>query len=138
MVKITATYEGDLRCRATHGPSGNSLHTDAPVDNEGKGESFSPTDLLATALTTCIMTICGIMGRRHGLDLSGMRAEVEKGMVADPLRRVGSLPVTVTIPGQLSADDRERLERAAHTCPVHRSIHPDIDAPIHFVYPDLA
>ena len=135
MVTITARYEGDLRCVAVHGPSGATIQTDAPRDNEGLGQSFSPTDLVATGLATCIMTILGIIGRRDGIDLRGMTAVVEKHMVADPHRRIGRLPVTVTIPARLDDDQKKRLERAAHLCPVHQSIHAEIDAPIAFVYP---
>ncbi len=134
MVKISARYEGDLRCVAIHEPSGATLKTDAPRDNEGLGESFSPTDLVATGLATCIMTILGIIGRRDGIDLEGMTTVVEKHMVADPHRRIGRLPATVTIPGKLDEGQKKRLERAAHLCPVHQSLRADIDAPIVFVY----
>ena len=135
MVTIRASYEGDLRCTAVHEPSGTVLRTDAPKDNEGLGESFSPTDLLATGLATCVMTILGIVGRRDGLDLRGMTAVVEKHMVTEPLRRVGRLPVTVTIPVALDETSRRKLERAAHLCPVHQSILADIETSITFVYP---
>lgn len=133
MVEITIRYEGGLRTRATHGPSGTELVTDAPVDNEGKGESFSPTDLVATALGTCVATLMGIHARRHEIDLSGMTVSVAKHMQAEP-RRIGRLPVTVTIPTDVEVRHREGFERAARTCPVHRSLHPDIDAPISFVW----
>lgn len=134
MVEINIAYEGGLRCRAQHGPSDTELVTDAPVDNHGKGESFSPTDLVATALGTCVATIMGILAERHDIDLTGMQITVEKEMVAEPVRRIGRLPVTVRVPGQVSDADRKRLENGAHTCPVHKSIHPDIDAPITFIY----
>lgn len=134
MVEIELEYEGDLRVAARHGPSGTRLNTDAPVDNEGKGESFSPTDLVATALGSCISTLMGIYARRHDIDLTGMKIRVEKHMSAEP-RRIGRLPVTVDVP--VALDDRHRvaIERTALTCPVHQSLHPDIDAPIEFVYP---
>lgn len=134
MVEINIAYEGGLRCRAQHGPSDTELVTDAPVDNHGKGESFSPTDLVATALGTCVATIMGILAERHDIDLTGMQITVEKEMVAEPVRRIGRLPVTVRVPGQVSDADRKRLENGARTCPVHKSIHPDIDAPITFIY----
>lgn len=134
MVEVNIVYEGGLRCRAQHGPSDTELVTDAPVDNHGKGESFSPTDLVATALGTCVATIMGILAERHDIDLTGMQITVEKEMVTEPVRRIGRLPVTVRVPGQVSDEDRKRLENGAHTCPVHKSIHPDIDAPITFLY----
>ena len=91
MVKIDVAYEGDLHTTCRHGPSGRELETDAPVDNQGRGESFSPTDLLATALGTCTLTVMGIVARREGWKLEGARSRVEKHMVADPVRRVGRL-----------------------------------------------
>lgn len=137
-VQIHITYEGRLRCAATHGPSGNSLATDAPVDNQGRGESFSPTDLVATALGTCIMTVMGIVAERGGLDLTGSRVHVVKEMVTAPVRRIGRLHVTVTVPAdkaaRLGPAERAKLEAAAGHCPVHQSLHPDIETPVEFVY----
>ena len=135
MVEIDVQYGGGLRCTATHGPSGATLHTDAPADNHGKGESFSPTDLVATALASCIGTILGIQAEKHGWDLAGMTLHVSKTMATEGTRRIARLPVDVHMPVDLSADDRTRAERAAGTCPVHKSLHPDIDAPITFHYP---
>lgn len=137
MVTITATYDGNLHCTATHGPSGTRLSTDAPKDNEGLGASFSPTDLVATAFAVCTMTVMGILARREGIDLKGMHATVEKKMVTTPRRRIGALPLTITVPGKLGAEQRKKLENAALTCPVHGSLHPDLEARIQFVYPDL-
>jgi putative redox protein len=134
MVKVTSTYEGGLRCRAVHGPSGTTLVTDAPVDNHGKGESFSPTDLVATALGACMMTIMGIVAERHGLDLTGMTAETEKVMTSAPPRRIASLRTRLTIPLPADHPQRQLLEQAAHTCPVHKSLHPEIDAAIEFAW----
>jgi putative redox protein len=134
MVTLTSTYEGGLRCRAVHGPSGAALVTDAPVDNHGKGESFSPTDLVATALGACMMTIMGIVADRHGLDLAGMRAETVKEMTKEPPRRIASLRTRLTIPLPADHPQRQLLEQAAHTCPVHHSLHPQIDAAIEFVW----
>jgi putative redox protein len=137
-VEIDIVYEGDLRCVARHGPSRVELATDAPLDNHGKGESFSPTDLVATALGTCIMTVMGIVARRNGLDLTGTMVHVVKEMVQQPVRRIGALRVTVTIPAEksksLAAGDRAKLEAAAHHCPVHQSLHPEVQAPIEIVY----
>lgn len=136
MVRITAQYSGQLHCDATHGPSGQTLQTDAPTDNGGRGESFSPTDLVATALGTCVMTILGLMADRHGLDLSGMSVEVEKEMVSTPKRRIGSLTTKVQIPADAvpEGEMRSRLENAGRTCPVHQSLHPSINAPIEYQY----
>lgn len=137
-VEISVVYQGQLRCEATHGPSGVTLHTDAPVDNHGRGESFSPTDLVATALGSCILTILGIQADKHGLDLTGTRVTVEKHMSTDTPRRIARLPVRVAVPVELDADMRKRLERAAHTCPVHHSLHADIDKPIDFTWGAVA
>lgn len=130
MVEIAVAYEGSLRCTATHGPSGRALQTDAPVDNMGKGETFSPTDLVATGLGACILTILGIMAQRHNLDLGGATVRVRKEMSPTPPRRIVRLPVEVTIAAKLSEEDRQRLKNAAATCPVKNSLHPDIEIPI--------
>lgn len=137
-VEIDIVYEGHLRCMATHGPSQGQIATDAPVDNHGRGESFSPTDLVAAALGTCIMTVMGIVADRHQLDLAGTRVHVTKEMVQQPVRRIGELNVTVTVPAEkasrLSSADRSRLETAAGHCPVHQSLHPDVKTPVEFRY----
>ena len=135
MVEIDITYRGELRCEARHTPSGVTLVTDAPADNQGRGESFSPTDLVATALATCVATIMGIYAQRHDIDLAGMRVRVEKHMVADPHRRIGRLPVIIDVPVQLDERHRTAIEEAAHHCPVHHSISGAIDAPLIFRYP---
>jgi len=134
MVTIRTVYEGGLRCRATHGPSGTMVVTDAPVDNHGRGESFSPTDLVATALGACMMTIMGIVAERHAIDLSGMTVETRKEMTASPPRRIAALPTTITIPLPPDHPHRQLLEQAAHTCPVAKSIHPDVAVPVEFVW----
>ncbi|MEY3026269.1 MAG: OsmC family protein [Phycisphaerales bacterium] len=134
MVEITAKYEGQLRCTATHGPSASTVLTDAPVDNHGRGEAFSPTDMVAAALPTCMMTIMGIYAERHGISLAGMTARTEKEMTKAPPRRIASLRTVITVPIPADHPQREALENAAHTCPVHRSLHPDIEAPIEFIY----
>ena len=133
MVTINAKYEGDLCCTAIHGPSSATLQTDAPKDNEGLGRFFSPTDLVATALGTCILTTMGIVARRHGIPLVGAKARVEKHMHPSP-RRIGRLPVELVVPGSFTPEQKKLLEAAAHGCPVHKSLHPDIDARITFVW----
>jgi putative redox protein len=138
MVEITVVYEGELRCRARHGPSGNELWTDAPVDNNGRGESFSPTDLVATALGTCMLTVMGIVAQRHGWDLRGTTARVEKRMVSDPRRRIGSLVVLVRGPAHLDQRARTALETAALSCPVHSSLGSDIEKPVTFEWDSAA
>ncbi len=134
MTEVTVRYQGDLHCELHHGPSGATFTTDAPVDNQGKGEAFSPTDLVGAALGSCILTIMGIMAQRNSWDLSGTTAKVTKEMVAAPLRRIGRLAVRIHIPHDLPADVRQKLEAGAHTCPVHKSLHPDIEAPLTFSY----
>ncbi len=137
-VEIEILYEGGLRCAATHGPSQATLTTDAPVDNHGKGESFSPTDLVATGLGACLMTIMGIVAERNQLDLRGTKVRVTKEMVQEPVRRIGRLVSTITVPAEkaraLSEADRTKLETAARHCPVHQSLHPGIELPMQFVY----
>lgn len=133
-VEIDVVYRGELRCEATHGPSGAQVFTDAPVDNHGKGASFSPTDLVATALGGCILTILGIVAARHDLPLEGTTIKVEKHMVAEPVRRIGALPVVVTMSCPVEDKMKVLLENSAATCPVHQSLHPEIDKPIDFVW----
>jgi len=132
MVEIEIGYEGDLHTTCRHGPSGRVIETDAPVDNQGRGESYSPTDLLATALGTCMMTVMAITARRQGWKIEGARARVEKHMVADPLRRVGRLVLRFHMPPGLVPEARPVLEQAARTCPVKQSVHPDIEIDLGF------
>ena len=134
MVKISIAYTGELHCFATHGPSGKTLETDAPVDNNGKGESFSPTDLVATGLGTCMATLMGIVAQRHHIELKGMKVTVEKEMTQEAPRRIARLGVKIHVPLPGSHDKREILERAALTCPVHQSLHPDIEKPVNFYW----
>lgn len=134
MVTIQLDYEGDLHCKAVHGPSRAELSTDAPVDNQGRGESFSPTDLVATALGSCMLTVMGILARTLQVEIAGARATVEKEMTSAPPRRIQRLRVRIEMPPGISAENRDKFERAAHTCPVHRSLHPDVDMPIEFVW----
>ena len=131
MVRIEATYDGDLRCTATHGPSGMQLVTDAPVDNKGKGESFSPTDLLATSMLTCVMTIVAIRADSRGIDVSGMNGNVEKSMAANP-RRIAKLEVIVDLPSNLSMDDRAWLITEGCNCPVCVSVSESMEVDVTF------
>jgi len=126
MVDINMEYLGDLEVEATHGPSGVKVKTDAPIDNNGKGRSFSPTDLAATALGACMVTIMGIVAARHDIDLKGMKIKVIKEMASQPTRRIGKLTVDFEIPS-VPEDKRSLLEKAALSCPVHHSLHPDIE-----------
>ncbi len=132
MVEINIVYQGELRCEAVHGPSGTRLITDAPKDNHGKGESFSPSDLLATALGTCILTIMDLAARTMKVDLRGTKVTVQKEMVAQPVRRIAKLAVTVDVPVKLDEEQKQKLIKAANTCPVHESLHPDIQKPVEF------
>lgn len=133
-VKITGEYVGGLAMRMTHTPSGATLVTDPPVDNGGQGRDFSPTDLVATGLGACVMSILALMGQRDQLDLSGMSITVEKHMTLDPPRRIGRLALTLSLPKRLDQSTRAKLERAAHTCPVALSLHPDISLAMDFRY----
>jgi len=133
-VSISVDYQGGLRCQATHGPSQNQFITDAPLDNHGKGESFSPTDLVATALATCMATVIGIKAQQKGYDLVGMKVIVEKHMSTDSPRRIVGLPITIEIPLPANHPDRPVLEATALGCPVHHSVHADIDKPVTFVW----
>lgn len=134
MVSIQLEYQGDLHCNAIHGPSGTSLSTDAPKDNQGRGESFSPTDLVATALGSCMLTVMGILARTINIDITGATASVEKEMTSAPPRRIQRLTVNIHVPGPISEENKQKLERAAHTCPVHKSLHPDVEIPITFTW----
>lgn len=134
MVRIDVAYQGGLRCQAVHGPSGQKLITDAPVDNHGKGESFSPTDLVATALGTCIATIMGIVAEREKIDLTSLRITVQKEMSAEPPRRIARLITRIEMPKGLTEQQRVKLEKTAHTCPVHQTLQGKVDMPVEFVY----
>ena len=134
MVLIDLKYEGGLHCNAVHTPSGAALSTDAPKDNQGRGESFSPTDLVATALGSCMLTVMGILARTLEINIDSATASVEKHMTATPPRKIERLVVRVHIPRPISPENREKLIRAANTCPVKKSLHPDIDIPIEFTW----
>ncbi len=135
MVTIGVTYRSGLRCQAIHEPSGQTLFTDAPLDNNGKGESFSPTDLVATALGACLATVMGIVAEREGVDLEGMKITVSKEMIADPKRRIARLTTRIEMPVPLTSGLKAKLEYAARSCPVKESLRSDVETPIQFVYP---
>lgn len=126
MVEIKLAYEGELHCSAVHSPSGKTLVTDAPLDNNGRGESFSPTDLVATALGSCMATVIGIVARRKNIAVEGMAITVRKFMSEDPPRRISRLDLDLDMPLPANHPDRPLLESAARGCPVHHSLHPDI------------
>lgn len=138
MVPITVVYQGELRCTVTHDNSGTRYVTDAPKDNSGKGESFSPTDLVATALGACMITTMGIVSRKESLaaNLGGTQIKIEKHMSTDPPRRIAKLVALVSFPSGIARDVRPRLKEIGDTCPVAKSIHPDIALEIVYAYPD--
>ena len=136
MVDIYIRYDGALRCSAKHGPSSTSFVTDAPVDNHGKGESFSPTDLVATALGTCMLTTMGILAKKRAWMIDGIDAHVKKHMTLELPRKIAKLVVALNVPdevaGAIDLASRAELEHAAHTCPVRLSLHPQIEVEASF------
>jgi putative redox protein len=133
-VAMSGKYRGKLRVQLDHGPSGTSITTAAPVDNNGDGSSFSPTDLVAAALGACMLTIIAMVAERDGIDTSELAFSCEKNMQASP-RRIASIPVTIKMPKGLDAGQRAKLERAALTCPVHHSLLAEIEKKVIFEYP---
>lgn len=134
MVRIDVSYIGGKKCDLQH-TEGHRLRTDAPKDIGGTASAYSPTDLVAAGLASCILTTIAMYAERHGLDITGARAEVEKHMTQPPApRRLGRLPVVVTLPASVPAEMRERLEKVGLACPVHASLHPEVDAPIEYRY----
>lgn len=129
----TVVYEGQLRTIATHLQSNTVIETDAPTDNQGKGERFSPTDLVATALGSCMLTIMGIKARDMGLDLKDVKIDIQKNMKADP-RRIGGVDLTFHFPESLVLDEKQKtiLKNAALTCPVAKSLHPELEQHVEF------
>ena len=127
-------YKGDLRTESTHLQSGKTIITDAPVDNQGKGKAFSPTDLVATALASWMLTIMGIVAKRDVVMIEGTTAKVEKVMVSNP-RRKGEIRLKINFSDPILDKDQVKLEREAHTCPVSGSIHNDLNEIIEFIYP---
>src|SRR5438445_7184100 len=134
MVKVSVKYAGDVQCDGTHGPSQSKISTDAPSDNKGKGEAFSPTDLVATALATCMSTTMGIKAEELGVDLRGMTVSVKKEMSKDGPRRIVGLPSEVHIPLPSDSPYREILEQTALNCPVHKSLPAEINRPTKFFW----
>jgi putative redox protein len=132
MVEIDAVYSGNKKCTLTH-PEGATLQTDAPKDIGGDATAFSPTDLVASGLATCILTTIGMFAERRGIDITGATAHVGKEMSQTP-RRIGRLPVVITLPASIPDDLRPAFEKVGRSCPVHASLHPDIDAPIDYQY----
>lgn len=139
MVRIDIDYQGDLRCAARHEPSGTTLSTDAPVDNQGRGESFSPTDLVATGLGACMSTTMGILARKKGYPIDGTRIRVDKIMTTTGPRRIARLETRVEMPqiaATLDGEARTALEHTANTCPVRLSLLDAIEVPVEFVWPE--
>jgi len=132
VTQINSSYSGDLRCASLHGPSGSTLETDAPTDNQGKGERFSPTDLVATALSTCILTIMGIVAERHDWDLKGCTARVEKVMTSEAPRKIAQLEVWIELPAHLDEKARKILRKAAENCPVKLSLEGAVAMELHW------
>ena len=133
MSRANIVYQNNLRTEAEHIASGEKIITDAPVDNNGKGEAFSPTDLVATALGACMITIMAISANKYGIDMSGTNASVKKIMGSDP-RRISEISIEINMNKNIEEKDRKRLERSALTCPVHKSLHPDLEKKIRFIY----
>jgi putative redox protein len=133
MVEVDIVYKGDLHCELQHGPSKSQIETDAPKDNQGRGENFSPTDLVAAALGSCMLTVMAISAKKDGLEFLGASAKVTKEMRAAP-RKISRLIVNISMPETLSAEARKKLEAVALACPVHHSLAADIDIPVTFIY----
>lgn len=131
---FVGTHLGNKRVHILHEPSGAVITTDAPPDNNGDGTRFSPTDLVAAALGSCIMTIIDNISERDGFSVLGMHMQLEKQMSTGSPRRIASLPVSISLPKHLLPEQRERLERAAKACPVHHSLHPDVSVQLTFLY----
>lgn len=133
MSRANIVYQNNLRTEAEHIASGEKIITDAPVDNNGKGEAFSPTDLVATALGSCMITIMAISANKYDIDVTGTNASVKKIMGSDP-RRISEISIDINMNKNIEEKDRKRLERAALACPVHKSLHPDLEKKIRFIY----
>ena len=133
MSQSNIVYKDNLRTKAVHLSSGEAIITDAPVDNKGKGEAFSPTDLVAAALGSCMITIMGIAAQKHNINISGTSASVKKIMGSNP-RKIDEVVIDIKMNNHLNENDRKRLERAALSCPVHKSLHPDLIKTISFSY----
>lgn len=134
-VAVSGEYLGGLGVELQHGPSGTKIKTAAPVDNQGDGSSFSPTDMVAAGLGACMLTLIAIMGERDGLELKGLKFQGEKHMTGPP-RRIEKVDLVVTMPPGLSSSQRSKLEKAALTCPVKNSLSEHVEIPVRFEYPD--
>ena len=133
MSRANIVYQNNLRTESEHIASGEKIITDAPVDNNGKGEAFSPSDLVATALGSCMITIMAISANKYDIDVTGTNASVKKIMGSDP-RRISEISIDINMNKNIEEKDRKRLERAALACPVHKSLHPDLEKKIRFIY----
>lgn len=136
MVPQQTLYIGELRCTSTHGPSKVELVTDAPTDNHGRGESFSPTDLVVTALSTCMITTAGISAQKDNVNLEGTKVFAEKHMTTQPPRRIAKIVVRIDVAAGVPQDYRPKFEHICQTCPVVLSINPEIQVDLKFQYPD--
>ena len=136
MTTSTSKYSGELRTHSVHTQSGETYITDAPTDNEGKGEAFSPTDIVATSLANCMMTIMGIVSKRKGLTIEGTEAKIDKFMGTDP-RRITEIKIDFYFPVNFSEDERKLLEKSALNCPVAKSLSSDLKQNIEFHYPSF-
>ena len=136
MVEMTGEYLGELRCVLKHSPSGTKIETDAPADNHGKAERFSPTDLIGASLMACTTTTLGILTREKNWKLTGIKMRVEKHMSTDTPRRIVKLPLEIWMPIALGPEDRSTVERIVKNCPVYQSIHPDIETPVTIYWPE--
>ena len=132
--QIEITYEGNLRTRASHLASGSEILTDAPIDNQGKGEKFSPTDLVATALGSCMLTIMGITANVQNIDISETKVKVKKTMGKDP-RKIARIDIEIIFGKIISDKHKTILERAAHHCPVSKTLQGNIEENVEFIYP---
>ena len=133
-VTIDIDYEGGLHTTAKHGPSGDCVSTDAPVDNNGKGEAFSPTDLASASLGCCMLTVMGIKAEQKGIDMAGARAQVRKHMSTDTPRRIAKLEVDITMPLPEDHPHKELLVATGNACPVKKSLHPDIEVIVNWAW----
>lgn len=131
----TVEYLGGLRTEAVHLESGDRIHTDAPKDNKGNGEAFSPTDLVATSLASCMITVMGIKARQHDIDMDGTKAEIVKEMGTNP-RRITAIRIHINFPNNYSDKEKQLLERTAQTCPVGKSLHEALEEDVIFIYPE--
>jgi putative redox protein len=134
IVKIGVEYLGDLHCEITHGPSGQKFLTDAPVDNQGRGEFISPTDMLGTAVGSCIATIMGIVAKNNNIDITGMKVTISKEMTNIPYRRIARLTLDIEFPHMLNEKEFGLMSNVPKTCPVTRSISPEVELIINYSY----